>query len=71
MELETITNVKQDGEFWFVYVDDHRIGSGCRDKHAAEVLARWFYSSAQDIVDWVADLLDRGWKDREKEKAGG
>ena len=71
MELETITDVKQDGELWFVYVGDHRLGRGCRDKHAADALARWFCSAQQDIIDWVADLAEHGWNEREKEKAGG
>jgi hypothetical protein len=58
LNVETITNVKKDGELWFVYVGDHRLGRGCRDEHAAEALQRWFCSAQQDIVDWVAAMID-------------
>ncbi len=65
LELETITDVKQDGGLWFVYVDDHRMGRGCTDQHAAEALMRWFCSAQQDMIDWISDLIDRGFKERE------
>ena len=66
LNVETITDVKQDGELWYVYVGDHRLGYGCHDQYAAEALQRWFCSAQQDIVNWVADMIDKAFAETGK-----
>ena len=66
METFIDTDVKKEGNLWYVFIMDKRIGDGSHDREAAEALQRWLVSGLQDLTDAVMNILDKAFAETGK-----
>ena len=66
METMVHFDVKKENDAYFIYMLDHRIGKGFRDKKVADVIVKWFMGASQDLIDAYSAIVDKAFKEREK-----
>lgn len=59
-------DVKDKDGIYYVYMLNHPIGKGFKDKDVAWCMCKWLMSGSQSLIDAYSAVVDKAFKESEK-----